>query len=415
MARASIFQKVSASEKQPLQTTIQLETSRRQFPLASLGFRSGHPEKPVPQKATGLALSSNKCPHEATEKDALIHASPLLQAFILCQPTMASPSLAEAVTAVPSDGEAVSAVPVQEPIPSRPSERAQNSPEPTDPELGVIRLRDARQDSELGVIRLRNPLQDPELGILELRQFTPEPPPRPVLFVSTYASVSSSDNVFQINDPVQGTISDSFLRTGVSVTAFPALGPRTNLIASAETNLIRYQNSQESNYDELRFRAAIRHNFTNRFYGQFGWSGQLLFDEGFSDQFFTKHGIELLLGRRDNLLPRLTLDSYYQGQVFFSNPDDFSNFSQSVGTFLGYRLAPKWNLGVGYQLTFSDFIEVRRQESSQRIIGQLRYSLSPTVRVNLFGGVSYGNSSRETILFDSTFFGISIDATFRVF
>lgn len=284
-----------------------------------------------------------------------------------------------------------------------------------DPELGVIQVGDPRRDPELGVIQLRSPLQDPELGILQLSPITPEPPPRPFLFLSTYVAASSSDNVFLVEDSIRGRFGDEFVRPGVSITAFPAIGPNTNLLVSAETNFLRYREQSNSSYDELRFRAGVRHRFSERAYGQLLFSSQLLFDEGYTDQFFTNNGVELTIGRRDPLTPQLTLDTYYQGQLFFSDPSEFSNVLNSVGAYLGYRFAPQWDTGVSYRLTISDFTRQSRHETYQRITGQLRYSITPSVRVSVFGGLSYGRSSEERITFDDTFFGISFDATIQIF
>ena len=286
---------------------------------------------------------------------------------------------------------------------------------PVDPELGIIEVGDPRRDPELGVIELRNPLQDRELGILELRQISPPSRPQPSVFVSTYVAASSSDNVFLVEDSVQGRFGDTFIRPGISVIAFPSIGPQTNLIASVETNLLRYQEQSESSYDEIRFRGGIRHRFSDRVYGQVSFSSQLLFEEGYTDQFFTNNGIEVTIGRRDLLTPQLTLDSYYQGQVFFSDPSEFSNVLNSVGAYLGYRFAPQWDTGIGYRLTISDFTQQSRHETYQRVTGQLRYSITPSVRVSIFGGLSYGRSSEERITFDDSFFGISFDATIQLF
>lgn len=286
---------------------------------------------------------------------------------------------------------------------------------PRDPELGVIQVSDPRQDPELGLIQLRNPLQDPELGILELRQISPPLPPRPYLFVSSYITASSSDNVFLVEDPVQGRFGDNFIRPGISLTAFPSVGPNTNLLASVETNFLRYEKQSDSSYDELRFRAGVRHRFTERTYGLLTFNSQLLFDEGFKDQFFTNNGVELTLGRRDVLTPQLTLDSYYQGQLYFSDPSEFSNVLNSVGAYLGYRINSQWDTGLSYRLTVSDFTRQSRHETYQRITGLLRYSITPSVRVSVFGGLSYGRSSEDNITFDDSFFGISFDATVQIF
>ncbi|MGF1459977.1 MAG: hypothetical protein ACFBSG_13235 [Leptolyngbyaceae cyanobacterium] len=284
-----------------------------------------------------------------------------------------------------------------------------------DPELGVIEVSEVQRDDELGEIRLRHPLQDPELGIIELQQIAPPPRRRPFLFVSSYVSASSSDNIFLVEDPIQGRFGDNFIRPGISLTAFPAIGPDTNLLISATTNFLRYEEQSNSSYDEVRFRAGIRHRFSERAYGQFNLSQQLLFDEGYKDQFFTNTGFEITLGRRDPLTPRLILDSYYQGQVFFSNPEEFSNILNSVGAYLGYRISPQWDTGIGYRFTISDFTQQSRHEAYQRLTGQLRYSITPSVRLSIFGGLSAGRSSESRINFDDSFFGISFDATVSIF
>ncbi|NER80085.1 MAG: porin family protein [Leptolyngbya sp. SIO1D8] len=353
-----------------------------------------------------LAIAVNPKPNLETKRFA--NTYPLLYEFITEQTQSASQ------LRLPFTQRSIPDRPLDAPVLDPPA--IASSPTPLeDPELGVVRLRDPRQDPELGVIQLRDSLQDSELGILQLRPVPPKPPFRPSVFLSSYVTASSSDNVFLVDDPIQGRFGDNFIRPGISLIVFPSIGPRTNILASVETNFLRYQEFSESSYDELRFRAGIRHSFSNRVYGQLSWSSRLLFDEGFDNQFFTSNGVEVFIGRRDPLLPGLTLDSYYQGQLFFSNPDEFSNFAQTVGVFLGYRFNPQWNTQVGYQITISDFTEAARHETFQRVTGQLRYSLSPSVRMSLFGGFGYGNSSRESISFDNSFFGISIDATVGIF
>lgn len=285
----------------------------------------------------------------------------------------------------------------------------------SDPELGVVQVAEVQRDDELGVIQLRSPLQDPELGILELQQISPPSRRLPFVFLSTFVTASSSDNVFLVEDPVQGRFNDNFIRPGISITAFPAVGPNTNLLISGRTSFLRYEEQSNSSYDELRLQAGIRHRFTDRVYAQLSLSHQLLFDEGYRDRFFTNTGLELTVGRRDQLTPQLTLDSFYQGQIFFSDPDEFSNVLNSVGASLRYRMSPQWDTSISYRLTISDFTQQSRHETYQRITGQLRYSITPSVRLSLFGGLSYGRSSESRISFDDTFFGISFDATISIF
>lgn len=357
-------------------------------------------------------------------KDKLTYASPLISEFVLSQSGLTS-------TAATPNSEP------QSPDNSSPEfpEISQIPPAVNDPELGVIQLRDPFQDPELGTIRLRDPQSDPELGVLQLSPLPPavpdppdpatppapqEPPRRPFLYLSAYVSASSSDNVFLATEPRR--LNDTFIRRGISLTAFPAIGPRTFLLASVDANFLRYQDFTASSYNELRFRAGIRHNFTNRVYGQLSWTSQFLFREDFDDRFlrlderfFQRNGVEFFLGRRDPLSPGLTLDSYYQGQLFFSDPSEFSTLAQSLGVSLSYRFNPQWDTRLGYQITITDFTQDDRHETSQRVTAQLRYSLSPSVRMSLFGGIGFGRSSESNVSFDNGFFGVSLDATVPLF
>jgi hypothetical protein len=286
---------------------------------------------------------------------------------------------------------------------------------PRDPELGVIQVGQVGRDDELGVLQLRSPLQDPELGILELIQIAPPAPRSPVAYFSSFVAASSSDNIFLFEDPVQGRFGDQLIRPGISLLAFPALGPDTGLLLSARTTLFRYQEQSASNYDEVRFQAGIRQRLSANAYGELSLSHQLLYEAGFTEQFFTNTGIDLTVGRRDRLTPQLTLDSYYQGQLFFSDPERFSNVLNSVGAALSYQINSQWETSLGYRLTISDFTQQSRHETYQRLTGQLRYAITPAVRMSLFGGLSYGRSSESRVTFDDTFFGLSINATVPIF
>ncbi|MBF2036778.1 MAG: hypothetical protein IGR92_15215 [Leptolyngbyaceae cyanobacterium T60_A2020_046] len=314
--------------------------------------------------------------------------------------------------------------------PTLPSPPQTASPVPLDPELGVIHVRPpepdtqspAATDPELGVLRVRDPdaTSDPELGSLRVRPVIPEPElpepqPQPSVFLSTYVSALSSDNVFLVEDPILGRFSDNLVRPGLALIATPPIGPQTSVIAAVEVNFPRYLDFSSASYDELRFQAGLRHRFSPRVYGQLGWSQQRLYRPGLSDRFFKRDGIELFLGRRDPLTRQLAINTYYQGQLFFAAPEEFSSTVQSLGTYLSYELGPQWNVGLGYQLSFVEFTEVSRSEFYQRAIAQLSYNITPNVRASLFGGVSFGNSSEPQITYDDTFFGISINATFGLF
>ncbi|MEM9006696.1 MAG: hypothetical protein AAGE59_24605 [Cyanobacteria bacterium P01_F01_bin.86] len=414
----------------------------RLLTLKDEDFGIGHNQGPAELLAT---LSEDK---PGLPKNKLTSASPLLSEFVLVPyETPSLQSLTELDYQPVNDRVSAPQAVAQRPPQSEESELdlTQGQDPQRDPELGVIRLRDPLQDPELGVIRLRDPQLDPELGILQLRPLPPavpdppdpaappepqEPPRRrPFLYLTTYVSAFSSDNAFLRTDPIQieedlFIRGDTFIRPGISLTAFPSIGPRTFLLASVEASSLRYQEFEQASYNELRFRAGIRHSFTNRVYGQLSWSNQSLFREGFDQdsRFFTQNSIELFLGRRDPLSSKLTLDTYYQGQLFFSNsrnPRNVSNeasrLSQSLGASLSYQITPQLDSRLTYQIVVSDFTVISRHETSQRITAQLRYSLSPSVRMSLFGGIGLGRSSESDVSFDNTFFGVSLDATLSLF
>ena len=286
-----------------------------------------------------------------------------------------------------------------------------------DSELGIIQVQPPSQqlDPELGIIELRNPLSDPELGIIQVNPAQPLPARRPFIYVSAYVTASSSDNVFLTVDPVQGRVGDNFVRPGINIVAFPMIGDRTNLLASVEANFLRYQEQSSSSYDELRVRGGIRHSFSDRVYGQVSVTNQRLFNEGLTDLCFNSNAVELLIGRHDLLTPQLILDTFYQGQLAFTDPDEFSNVLNSAGATLAYRFHPQWETGISYRFTVVDYTQQARYESYQRLIGQLRYSLTPSTRITLFGGVSTGRSSEANISFDDTFLGLSFDTTLEIF
>lgn len=348
-------------------------------------------------------------------------AAPLLEAFITSgsietSPNIAAPSItdedgssSESVSDDPHSADTGESPLTQESL-------SQDSSLPSaDPELGVIQVEEPRRDPELGVIELRNSLQDPELGILQLRQISPLPRRRPFVFLSTYVTASNSDNIFRIEDPDQGRFGDSFLRPGIRLQAFPSIGPDTNLLASVETNFLRYQDQTNSNRNEIRFQAGIQQRFSDQISGQLSFSRLLRFDPGYQDRSFSSNQVSLVITHRDILTPQLTLSTSYIGQIFLSDPERFSNVGNTLVTSLRYRISPQWDTSISYQLTILDFTQQSRHDTSQEIRGQLRYALTPSTRISLFGGLRYGRSSEDDINFDNTFFGVRFNTTFSLF
>jgi hypothetical protein len=286
-------------------------------------------------------------------------------------------------------------------------------------------------DPELGVIRVRSALEDPELGILRIREQPPIPiaqpqEPRKIGFFTARLSGASSDNILLVEDDLGGLTGDEYLRPGVSFSIYPALGPQTLLIGSADISFQRYLHESAVNYDDLRFRLGIRQGVFPRTYMQLMFTYQQLFRPGPPRlRFFENTSLGLTIGRRDPLTSRLVLNTYYQVQFNDSevrpsttSPTDSSSFdrlSQYFGGYLGYYISNQFETGISYQATLADYTGVERYDAYHQLLGQFVYNLTPSVRMSIFGGWSFGRSSRPDINFNDTLFGFTIDATVGLF
>lgn len=288
-----------------------------------------------------------------------------------------------------------------------------DEPVPQDPELGVIQVRSLLEDNDLGILRIR---QQPQLPSQMAR------PPAKIGFFSARLAIASSDNILLAVNDVGNLTSDIFLRPSIAFGVYPALGPQTALIATADLGLQRYGAQSNLNYDDLRFRVGLRQGLTPRSYGQIIFTYQELYRPGGERaRFFKNTALGLTLGRRDPITPKLAFDSYYLVQFNGAQSTsggktiDFSRLFQAAGVYLGYDIAPQIQLGVSYQLNLIDYTAQDRYDTFQQVLGQVVYRLNPNLRLNVYGGVSFGRSSEPRVRFDDTFFGVAIDATVPLF
>lgn len=299
---------------------------------------------------------------------------------------------------------------------------------PDAPDLTTEDL-DLFRDPELGVIRVRNPLEDPELGILRIREQPDLPvaaaPPK-IAFLTARFSLVNSDNVLLLVNDVGGLTGDTFYRPAVSLAAYPSLGPETVLIGSLDAGLQRYTRQSAINYDDWRIRLALRQGLSPRSYVQVGVTYQELLRAGGSRfRFFDNRAATLTLGRRDPLTPNLVIDSFYQVQWNDARSrsqtpsgivaTDFSRLGQTAGLYLGYTPNNQWHTGLSYQLNLIDYTTQERYDTVQQLLGQLVYSITPRVRLSLYGGWSFGRSSDPRINFNDTILGLTLDATVPLF
>ena len=252
---------------------------------------------------------------------------------------------------------------------------------------------------------------DPELGILRLKE-QPLPIQRqPVVYLLGRVDFLSSDNIFLETDPVN----DQFVRTGLSLVAVPSLGPQTSLLAAVGGVLLRYRRFTDAGYNDLKFQVGVSQRLFPQTYGQLSWSNQQLFEAGGGERFFNDHSVQLGLGRRDRLHSRLMLDTFYQLRFSFSDPNDFSRFIQTLGISLSHDIAPELRIALNYQLTLADFTQQARYDTFNQLFGEITFNLTSESRFNLFGGFSFGDSSGDTVDFDDTILGLSLDIDLPLF
>lgn len=342
----------------------------------------------------------------AAPDQSLVSGTYLTAATALASPPSGSPT---AVDAAPGVDEALAQ--------ATPSDNLVSQEPELDPELGVIQVRSLVEDADLGILRIR---EQPELPTLA------GPPPPKIGFLTARVAIANSDNILLAVNDGGGLTGDTFVRPSLEFAVYPALGPQTVLIGTADFGLQRYSSQSNLNYDDLRFRLGLRQGLTPRSYGQLTFTYQELFRPGGNrSRFFKNTALGLTLARRDPITPRLALDSFYRLQFngaqsrteTFSGPvdRDFSRLIQSAGSYLGYDITPRLQTGISYQLNLIDYTTQDRYDTFQQVIGQVAYRISPTLRLSLYGGFSFGRSSLPTVRFDDRFVGATINATIPLF
>ncbi|MGB3616216.1 MAG: hypothetical protein WBA10_20655 [Elainellaceae cyanobacterium] len=269
------------------------------------------------------------------------------------------------------------------------------SPE-TDPDLGILRV---YPESE----------RDPDLGVLRLQPAQPESPPPPVVYFTASSSAIFSDNALSSDEPID----DGIFRAGIGLRAVPALGDRTYAVLTANGNIVRYADAEQVNYDELELGASLFHRITRRAYVDVGWKNEQLFRES-GDRFLSDHQLRATIGRRDQI-GRLQVNTAYQLQRSFADPERRSRLLNRLRLSAQYPLQADLDLGISYQLALVDFTESDRNDHYQQILAQLSYQPSPETRISLFGGGRFGDSDLDRIDFDSVLFGVSFGVNLPLF
>jgi len=309
-----------------------------------------------------------------------------------------------------------------------------DAPPNGDPELGNLRLQIPQErlppNNFTGQPGLSAPLAcpnpDPELGCIRLQQPTPQlpqplpaPAPRyPVVYLTGHLDYFQSSNIFSATNPV----SDGMLRPGLTLTAVPALGPNTFLIAGIDANWVRYSKEKELDYNELWFRASIFQSLSPKMFGEIGWSNQQLFINNdkiprlsAGSRFLNEHALRFNLSRRDQLLPQLSLNTSYQFNLAFSEPRSRSRVVNALVTSLSYDVQQPLQIGLDYQLALANFTQRQREDIYHQINARLTYTVFHNTQLNLFAGYSFGSSTEAKVNFNGLILGVSLGVTLGLF
>ncbi|MBD2676862.1 MULTISPECIES: hypothetical protein [Nostoc] len=310
---------------------------------------------------------------------------------------------------------------------SQPTNLPTSVPDSTDQLLNLPEINRSQK-----LERLRKLLQQPkqplesdidrELGLrVRLRPLEQQPlPPQPVSkfkpigYLQARVGYFQTTNIFSSkNDPTE----DGLIISGLTLaSAYLPIGSKTFLNGSIDGNIIRYLEQSQFHYNQLRFNLSLYQQLSRRMYGEISFSNQQLFYANNSDRpnsfkagdrFLNENSVQLSFGRRDPLSSKLMLDSFYELSVNFADPQSRSRIINSFWFSLNYYLQKPLQVGIDYQVNFSDFTQRDREDQFHRLFAHLNYRISDISSMNVQTGLTLGSSTAQNIDFDGWFFSIN--------
>ena len=301
------------------------------------------------------------------------------------------------------------------------------SPLAIDPELGNLQLQEA-SDRPIIPGSSSDPNSpfippvpvgcDPELGCLRLQSPLITRASPPVMYLLPRLDIFRSNNILSGLNPVE----DGLIRPAISLLVLPALGSSTYLNASAEGAFNQYFSLTQFNYSELKLKAGIFQRLSPTMSAEIGWTNQQFFianDQPLGlragTRFLNEHSVRFELSRQDQLAKKLSLNSFYQFRVSFTQPSDRSRIVNVVFLSLNYALNPRVQLGLDYQFASANFTVQPRTDLYHQVLGRVSYSAFRNGQVSLYGGFSKGSSTESAINFNSFLLGISLSVSLVIF
>lgn len=258
-------------------------------------------------------------------------------------------------------------------------------------------------DEEVGEIR---PLSE------TTQSATTQTPPQPNGQLLIRSSAFSSSNVTG-ND--LSSTDDIVFVNGATLLLTPKLGPKTRVIGTAGGTLTRFATAGENNYNSLDFSLGVQQRLTDRTYGQIDWVNNQLYSTETGDRTLSENSARFIIGRQDQLDENLRLDSSYELRARFSDPDDRSRISNSVGTRLRYDFSTDWQASLGYRLAFSEFTQNGRADTSHQFQATTTYTPTKGTFVTGFASYAFGSSSEPTVDLSNLSFGVGVGMNLSLF
>ena|GEM_PF-3344211 len=254
---------------------------------------------------------------------------------------------------------------------------------------------------------------DPELGILRLRERPLQRPSKPkFVFLTGSFSYFRSDNI--LSSEID-TIGDQLFGGRLILSARPIIGPQTLLVGAIEGNIIRYGDLSDLDYNGFGLKVGVRHFWSRQAYSELSWDNRQLFLDDDGDRFLNDHSFRLSMFYRVPLAPRLKLDNYYQFRWSVTDPTDRSRLVNRLGTVLDYDLTSTVQVSLNYQYDLTNFTQRDREDSYHQVIAQLGWDISRSIRLNIYGGYSFGASTASDVNFNGSILGAGMSFNLPLF
>ncbi len=195
----------------------------------------------------------------------------------------------------------------------------------------------------------------------------------------------------------------------------PKLGPDTRLIATAQAGLTRFAEEGDGNYDAFGYSIGVQQRLTRGTFAQIGWMQDYLFDTDDGNRLLKDNSARLLIGRQDQLGEKLRLDSSYELRTRFTDPDERSRISNSLGLWLRYNFTSAWQGTMGYRFMINDYTQTERFDTLHQLQATTTYAMSKDTFLTGYASYLFGNSSEAMVDLENFSVGVSLGVNLPLF